>query len=223
MKTTTKGIFSSREEAGRQLTQKLESYRGSDAVVVGIPYGGVVVAATLAEELGLPLDVVLCRKIQHPGNHKKTIGSVAASEVFVQDCSRTIPQDYIYHQVILLRNAIRYERDLYRSGRPRKSLRGRTVIVVDEMLRSCDSIVACLLEITAQQPRNVIVAAPVVTAEAANSVRRQVDDLIFLRRVAPNGPVSDYFTEFPDVDRESVKALLAAADTRMGTGHEVVV
>lgn len=74
-----------RSLAGQLLSKKLEQFVSSDAIVVGVPRGGVVVASAVAEALGLPLHVLPCRKLRHPGDSKKAIGSVSLDEVALSD------------------------------------------------------------------------------------------------------------------------------------------
>jgi len=215
LKLFMKGLLQSREEAGHLLSHKLEGYKNSNAVVVGIPYGGVCVAAAVAESLSLPLDIIACRKIKHPAENKRCIGSVGAKDVVVHDSSQTIPQDYVSHQIALLRSVIQYEHKLYYPDSSPASLRYKTVILVDDILKSGDAILACLLEVKRQQPLKVIVAVPVVTAEAARLVRAQVDDIHFLRIMPVIHSGNDHYANFPKVDESKVKELLVAARRRV--------
>src|SRR5688572_14374594 len=94
-----------RKNAGKVLAQKITQTRLVDAVVVGVPTGGVVVAASIAEELGLPLEVMSCKSIQSP-DHTKYLGSVSSDEAFFHDRPNNIQQDSLYLQVATLRNEI---------------------------------------------------------------------------------------------------------------------
>ncbi|MET0734936.1 MAG: phosphoribosyltransferase family protein, partial [Microbacterium sp.] len=76
-------IFADRVDAGEQLAHELERWRGTDAVILGIPRGGVVVAAAVARELGLPLDVAVVRKLGSPSNEEYAIGAIAQGVRFV--------------------------------------------------------------------------------------------------------------------------------------------
>ena len=70
-------LFQDRHDAGKQLAERLHQYRGTDAIVLGLPRGGVVVAYEVARALDLPLDVVIVRKIGAPGNPEYAIGALA--------------------------------------------------------------------------------------------------------------------------------------------------
>ncbi|HEY0744657.1 MAG TPA: phosphoribosyltransferase family protein [Chryseosolibacter sp.] len=201
-------LFQNREEAGHQLGQLLAEYRNSNAIVVGIPHGGVSVASVVAAELISPLEVIPCRKIKHPADATKTIGSVSEDEVFIHDCSHTIPQDYVYHQILLLRNAMAAERKKYYGSIKPQSLRYRTVILVDDMLSTSDTILACLRDIKKQNPLKVVVAVPIVAAEAARVVSAEADDLKFIKMESVLDPSHEYFADYPRVDDKKVKQLL---------------
>jgi putative phosphoribosyl transferase len=211
MEAIIRPLWQDREQAGLLLSKKLNAFKGSNAIVIGIPYGGVCVAAVIAEALSLPLEVIACRKIPHPADSKRNIGSVSAHEVLMHDCSHTIPQDYVYHQIALIRNAIQYEWNFYYGKDSPASLTNKTVILVDDILKSADSMLACLREIQKQEPLQVIVVVPVVSADAARIVRSEADDIVFLRLEPVIYSANDHFEDYPDIDKTRVKELLNAA------------
>ena len=188
--------------------RSLPSYKETDAIVAGIPNGGVVVAANIAEVLFLPLTVWPCRRINDPTDSSKSIGSVCANDIFVRHCSRTIPQDYIYHQIAMLRSAIQYDQKEYYGNCGRDSLLGKTVILVDDLVQSSDSIMACIRGIRKMAPARVIVAVPVITAEAARSVRLHADDVVFLHLDPVIMSGNDIFGDFRRIENEEVRELL---------------
>lgn len=204
-------VMQDREEAGYLLSKKLASFKNTNAIVVGIPHGGVCVASAIADSLSLPLEVMPCRKIKDPGDGSKNIGSVSQDDVFIHDCARTIPQDYISHQIILLRNAISHENRKYYGDDQPASLRYRTVILVDDLLASSDTMMACLRGIKKHIPLKIIVAVPVVSAEAARIVGAEADDMQFLKMEASLASPDEYFADFPKVDDQKVKELLEAS------------
>jgi predicted phosphoribosyltransferase len=200
-----------REQAGSLLSRKLEGYRNTNAIVIGIPHGGVCVAAPIAESLSMPLQVMSCRQINHPADPKRSIGSVSPAEACIHDDGfHNIPQDYVFHQIALIRGVFRYERKLYYGDNNPPSVQYKTVIVVVDVLKSSDALLACLREIKKQQPLKVIVAVPVAAAEAARVVRSEVDDIVFLQLEPSISSARMFFMEFPKVDENRVKELLEA-------------
>lgn len=204
-------LLRDRKAAGLQLSKVLAEYKNSNAVVVGIPHGGVCVAAVIAEELSLPLEIMPCRRIKHPADGKRAIGSVSEDEVFIHDCSHTIPQDYVGHQIVLLKHAISHEVKKYYGDTTPQSFRYRTVILVDDILSGSDKMMACLKSIKRQAPLKVVIAVPIVAAEAAHIVGAEVDDIKFLKMEATLGSPLEYYAEFSKVDEKSVKALFEAS------------
>ena len=124
------------------------------------------------------------------------------------DCSYDIPQDYIYHQQVLLQNAIRYEQNFYYDDLPTETLLYKTIILVDDLLMNSDTMLACLRSLRKQRPLKIVVAVPIVAAEAALAIRSEADDMVFIKMQTRINLANDFFTEFPKVDRESVRELL---------------
>jgi predicted phosphoribosyltransferase len=191
-----------RVQAASLLAERLTAYKNTDAVVLAIPSGGFVVAYHLAKSLNLHLDVIPCGKIKHPSG-QADIGSVSLDEVIITDSSRDLPQDYIHHQVVLLQHALQAKDKFYRGDRPPENLMGKTVILVDDLLLSSHTILACLKTIDKQQPDKIIVAVPVIAQVVHREIAPAVDDLVFL--MMENESV---YENFDAVEEEEVKSLL---------------
>lgn len=208
MEWTRSIMIKDREQAGNQLSLRLNEYEHSHAVVVGIPYGGVCVASAIANNLGLDLEVMPCRKIKHPTERAKYIGSVCQNEACVHTYPNLVPQDYIYHQVALLRHAIQHSYDYYYGGVKPASLKYKTVILVDDVLQSSDTVLACLRGLRKQDPLKIVVAIPVVGAEPARAIRAESDEFIFLQMEPSPRPATEYFTDFRKIDDEKIRSML---------------
>ncbi|UII30658.1 hypothetical protein LVD17_20405 [Fulvivirga ulvae] len=205
----TEILLRDREHAGELLSMKLRACKEDpNTVVVGIPHGGVCVAWVIAENLKLPLEVMPCRKIKHPTDKNKNIGSVSYSEACIHDCPFDVPQDYIYHQMALLRHAINYQQKIYYGDTEPISLQYKTVILVDDILKARDTMIACLREIRKQNPLKIVVAVPVVNVEAARTISEETDDFIFLRMRNELEGLDRYYSSFPGVNDEEVRVLL---------------
>ncbi len=216
MQAVMDSLLQDRAQAGKLLSNKLSNYKNGNAVVVGIPHGGVCVAYSVAEALSLPMEILPCRGIKHPADHKKVIGSVSVNEVLIHDVPQNIPQDYIYHQIELIRSALRYEHHQYYGSSYPSSFLYKTVIVVDDVLHSSDSILACVRGIRKQRPLKIVVAVPVVAAEAARTVQAEVDEFIFLQMESVINSGKDYYENFPNVDARQVKELLEQSRKTVG-------
>ncbi|SKC83465.1 phosphoribosyltransferase family protein [Ohtaekwangia koreensis] len=198
-----------RREAGYLLGHKLDIYRYHDSVVVGIPHGGVEVASAIAEVLHIPLDVMPCRTIPHPADSRRSIGSISGDEVYIHDCSHTIPQDYISHQIATFRWEMMCENRQYHrtTGKP-ISLKHRQVILVNDELVCSDSMITCLRSIRNQNPSKIIVAVPVISVEAADVIGAEADEVIFLKKEVFPEFQDVYFVNNPTVDNVGIENLL---------------
>lgn len=198
----------SREEAGRSLSKRLRSYMNTDAIVVGIPSGGFRVASEIARKLSLTLAALPCRKIMHPANSRKIIGAISTSDVILCPCSDTVPQDYIYHQIGLLRNAIQHDCDRYYGDNFVSPFFDKTIILVDDVLQSAHGILACIETLKRDKPLKIIVAVPVVTAEAAGIVRAEADDIVFLQEDTVIDSPQDCFSDARKADPDEIDELI---------------
>jgi len=197
-----------RRTAGILLAQKLATLDLYNAVVVGVPHGGVCVAAEVADYFHLPLDVMMCRKISDPSDHSRTIGSVSRNEIVMHDQNGSIPQDYLYFQTIRLKNEIKFDNDFYYAEEPKLDFGFKTVILVDDILTSADTLLACIREIRNQGALKIIVAVPFVQSHAATIIQREVDDLVFLRIQQSIHSPTEYYSDFPEVKAWTVRKLL---------------
>jgi putative phosphoribosyl transferase len=174
-------MLQDRVQVAHLLAEKLLPFKNSDAVIVAVPKGGVPIGFALADVLNLPLEIVACKKIKHPAHGNQSIGSVSVDDLVIKEELRNIPQDYIFHQVILLQHTLRAKCEYYRGNNPVVSLAGRKVIVVDDVIQTGDTILACLKSIKKQDPGKIIMASSVATPEAAKIVANEVDEFISLQ------------------------------------------
>jgi predicted phosphoribosyltransferase len=170
-----------RKEAGRMLGEKLMWLKNSEASVVGVPYGGAVIGYHLAKILSLSFDVIACKSIPHPADPRKTIGSVSTDQVVIHDEGYDIPRDYIYHQIVRSQRALKAQQAFYRSGKPDElTIENEEVIVVGDILRSADSLIALIRTLRNQKPKKILVAASMVTPDALRQLASEIDEVVFL-------------------------------------------
>ena len=205
-------LVQDREQAGKLLAEKLKQYSGKNAVVVGASRGGACVASAIAEELDLPLVAIPCYQIKHPAISNRFIGCVSVDDQHLNEDVYDIPQDYIYHQMILLRNAICGELKFYYGDGKPEILHYKTVILVDEVLQTPGSMLPVLRSVKKEEPLKIVVAVPVVNPEAARVINEDVDDMVFLHMRRIQG--EEYYDDFHKVDKEEVMHLLQKAKKR---------
>ena len=210
-------LFVDRADAGRQLARRLLNLRGTDAVVVALPRGGVPVAAEVARGLRAPLDVIVVRKLGVPFQPECGFGAIGEG-------GATVIDDDVVRQARLTRQAIvgmeareraRLDRRVaqLRGGRPPVPLAGRIAVVVDDGIATGSTARAACLVARARGASRVIVAVPVGAAEAIASLRHDADEVVCLHSPAPFVAIGDWYQDFSQVADAEVTGLLGQAVT----------
>lgn len=208
-------IFQDRHEAGEQLAKALVEYAGTDCVVLAIPRGGVIVGEVVARALGVPLDVVVPRKIGAPGNPELGIGAVAPG-VRVIDPRMVdllgVTQGYLDRAIDVEEREIERRQHVYREGRPAVAVRDRVAIVVDDGVATGGTAVAALRWARAQGAVRVVLAVPVAPGAVLDRLREECDELVVLATPAPFFAVGEWYREFDQTgDDEVIESLARAA------------
>jgi putative phosphoribosyl transferase len=206
--------FASREDAGRQLVGLLRDENVAVDLVLGLPRGGVVVAAEVARELQKPLDTLIVRKIGHPINREFAVGALAEPDVVVLDDAslRRFPAIQAELDEIIAEETQRlreYQANFH--SLRRESLEGRAVLLVDDGIATGATAEAAIQSARQQKARNVTVAAPVASLGAMKRLRRVADAVIALKVDPFFNAVGQYYREFPQTTDEEVLALLRAS------------
>jgi putative phosphoribosyl transferase len=210
--------FSDRLDAGRQLARALSRYQGEDAVVYAIPRGGVVVGAEVAQDLGLPLDLVIVRKIGHPMQTEYAVGAVTDRGIEVWDTSElgfTSPH-WRTMQVNVQKTEGKRQRQLYLGGKEPLSVKDKVAIIVDDGLATGMTMKAAIKAIRQHKPRKVVVGVPTMPREAIEKIIKRVDELVVLHVPGQQfGAVGDYYDYFPQVTDSQVLKTLTKQSVRV--------
>ncbi len=204
-------VFASREDAGRRLGHHLRDLGAQADLVLGLPRGGVVVAAEVAHTLQLPLDVLIVRKIGHPWHREFAVGALAEGGAVVLD-ERSIGRnpliraeldDIIAEETERLR---RYQTKFHREGIP--ELAGKAVLLVDDGLATGATMEAAVLLLRKQDARRTIVAAPVASSSAVERLEQVANEVHVLRVDADFDAVGRYYEVFTQTTDEEVLEVL---------------
>ena len=208
------GKFPNRAEAGRQLAEKLTAYHGhANAIVLGLPRGGVPVAHEVAVRLGLPLDVFVVRKLGVPGYEELAMGAIASGNVLVlnDDVMRAVPNAEAILEAVRAREKVELQRreTRYRHGRPAPDLNGRVVILVDDGLATGATMRAATAALRRQGAGKIVVAVPVGAPETCHEIQAVADETICAIMPPYFHGVGQFYEDFSQTSDEEVRELLA--------------
>ncbi|OGG56932.1 hypothetical protein A3D71_02490 [Candidatus Kaiserbacteria bacterium RIFCSPHIGHO2_02_FULL_55_20] len=207
-------MFTDRQEAGKQLAQKLEAYRGKDAVVFALPRGGVIPGYEIAKVLGVPLDIIAVRKIGYPGNPEYAIGAIDGHGTTVLNETETAAVDKTWLAAEAGRQQQEAERrsTLYRGGKKPASAEGRVAILVDDGIATGLTMRLAVRSVKMQKPKEIIVAIPVAPPEAVEALYREGADEVLLLEPPEEflGAVGAHYIQFDQVGDDEVIRLMRA-------------
>lgn len=204
-------IFKDRIEAGKKLADALKTYkRARGTIVLGLPRGGVLVAAEVARILELPLDIVVPRKIGAEGNPEYAIGAITETGAVVWNEIEQRQADPEYLQKVIAQERAEAERRLtvYRGKREKRAVKGKIVILVDDGVATGLTMRAAIKFLREEEPSKIIVAVPHGAADSIFKLKEEADEVVAL--YAPNfyGAVGAFYESFSQVsDEEVVEAL----------------
>ena len=205
-------LFKNRKEAGWLLAKELGDLGGKETVALGIPRGGVIVAAEVSRLLSVELDVALSRKIGAPQNPEFAIGALSEDgRVFIDEAAAfQVGADKSYIQEITTKQLaeIAYRKEIYRKVRPKVYLKQRRVIVIDDGLATGATMQAALLSIRQEGPKSITVAVPVAPQESLEKIVGYADDVLCLRVPEYFAAVGQFYLEFTEVNDKEVLEIL---------------
>lgn len=207
-------MFEDRADAGRRLAGALSHLEGEDVVMLGIPRGGVVVAAEVARTRGWPLDIVIPRKVRAPGNQELGLGAVAPGVRVLDERmirSLRVAPDYLENEIAIEEEEIRRRSEAYRAGRPPLDLRGKVAVIVDDGVATGGTATAAVRWARAQGASRVVLAIPVAPAEAMANLAKEADEVVCLATPEPFYAVGQWYAHFPQTSDHEVIRLLEEA------------
>ncbi len=205
--------FADRAEGARALAEKLQNLKGqADTIVLGLPRGGVVTAAVVAEELALPLDIIVARKIGAPMSPELAVGALTADgavhlnkplmktlRVTEEDVAATIEAE---------REEAQRRQTTYRGDRLPLDMKNKVVVLVDDGIATGATVKAGVVAARKAGAKEVIVAVPVLPAETVNEMEAVADSVVYVMAPDDFMAVGQFYRDFPQVEDEEVIAIM---------------
>ena len=208
-----KYVFKDRSEAGRFLSQKLFKHKGSDSIILAITSGGLPVAFEIMQALSIPLDLIIVRKIQIPGNPEAGFGATNPDGDVILNQSLLnqigLTKEEIRTQIRTTDDVIRKREHVFRGDTPFPSIKNKIVYLVDDGLASGYTMLAAINFLKRRSPLKIIVAVPTASKRTVDSVLPEVDELVCLNiRSGYPFAVADAYEDWYDLTDEEVLELL---------------
>lgn len=208
-------MFADRRAAGHLLARALLRYAGMDAIVLGLPRGGVPVGDEIARTIGGTLDVWVARKLGAPTHPELGMGAIAEGPAVVLDRSilRLLGVSRAQLLGVARREMVEVRRrvERFRGGRPPPDVAGRTVILVDDGIATGGTMRAAIRAVKKRRPAHLIVAAPVAAPDVIAALRREVDDVVCLHQPVALHAIGLWYEDFRQVQDEEVVRILEHA------------
>lgn len=210
--------FSNRRQAGQLLAHQLKKLSGKNAVVLGIPRGGVIIANEIAITLKAELDIVLTHKLGAPGNKELAIGAISEKgHLFVNKSIAPYvgaDEQYIEQEKKFQLQQISRKVQMYRAVLQKTELNERIVIVTDDGIATGATMQAAIWAIQQEKPKLIILALPVGPKDSVKRLAKDADETICLKTPPFFDALSRFFMEFGQVEDEQLLEILRQADER---------
>ncbi len=205
--------FVDRVDSGIQLAEKLNAYKDNpDAIVIGLPRGGVVTAAEVAKKLNLPLDIVVPRKIGAPFNEELAVGAITQDGEIVWNerivKSLHLQPDDVADTIERERKEAQRRLDLYRGNRPPLNLKNKIALLIDDGIATGATMRAAIAYAKKQGAQKIIVGTPVATADTLMLLEPEVDQIISVLIPSTFLGIGAFYESFPQTEDDEVIALM---------------
>lgn len=207
-------LFHDRRDAGKQLAVRLQGYKNQkEAIVLGLARGGMVTADEVASALGLPLNVVVVRKIGAPNNEELALGAIAeiGEGVFNEQLIGLlgVSPSYLQREVARQKKILAERLALYRGKAPAPDLKGKTVILVDDGIATGASMRVAIESLLSAEIEKLVLAVPVAAPDSLRKLESLVDEVVCLSKPTFFEAVGAFYRVFDQVSDDEIIALLS--------------
>jgi len=204
-------IFKDRQDAGKKLALLLDNYKGTNAIVLALPRGGIIIGREVAEALNLPLDIIVTRKIGAPGNEEYAIGAIDihGNGVWNENERAYVDKRWLENKIMEEIREAERRWGTYRKGRGPLELKGKTVIIVDDGIATGLTMQAAVAYARQTNAKEVVVAVPVASTESVG-VLKEVVEVYVIETPVFFSAVGEWYEYFPQVSDQEVVSVLAS-------------
>jgi putative phosphoribosyl transferase len=203
--------FKNRFAAGEILASILRKYKNDQdgVTIIGIARGGVIVADRIAEKLNADFDIIVPRKIRSPHNSENAIGAIMHDGSLYLDRTLQVHHDNISNQYIDMEKSeqkkeIERRLSLYRPHSREYQITHRTVILVDDGIATGATMIATARWIRRQEPRRVVIAAPIAPKQVVKRLKEEADHIEVIRNPSKFKAVEQFYQEFAPVSDDQI-------------------
>jgi predicted phosphoribosyltransferase len=205
-------MFKDRTEAGKLLVSAISKYNLSNAIVLAIPRGGVVVAAEISKAYKLPLRLIFVKKVGHPNNPEFSIGAIGQDENQIE-LDSDFTQNEIVDQLRNARSKMQKQFRTYGHVYSDRNLKDKVVLLVDDGAATGNSILFSIKELKKIPVKTIVVLLPVCPADTFNKIAQIADDLVCLEVPVNFNAVGQFYEDFQQVaDDEVLKIVKTYSD-----------
>ncbi|MDX9917169.1 MAG: phosphoribosyltransferase family protein [Gudongella sp.] len=204
-------MFKDRSDAGKKLAELLLEYSSEETVVFALPRGGVAVAAEIAKAIDAPLDIIITKKIGHPSNPEYAVCALAedGGPICNQSELERLGNQWLEDEKKKARDEILRRRKEYLGDTSRINVENKIAIIVDDGIATGLTMIASIEEMKRHNPKEIVVAIPVVPHLTALRLEGMVDRLVSIESTSNFlGALSAYYDDFTQVGDDEVKNIL---------------
>jgi putative phosphoribosyl transferase len=170
-------MYTDRIQAGLALAAALKKFKGTKAVILAVPRGGVPVAYVIAKQLNLPLDIVLIKKLGHPQHPEYAIGAVNISDRILVH-HEGVSDEYIEEQTLRIRERLRQMYHRFRGNKPEVNITGKIALIVDDGIATGRTLASAVSLTRKSKPSEIVIAVPVASERAVKYLSAYADEII---------------------------------------------
>jgi len=196
-------MYYDRIDAGLILAKELMKYKNDPGVVLAVPRGGVPIAYYVATQLGFPMDLLLTKKIGHPGNSEYAIGAVSLTDRFVVP-HEDVSQEYIDMETEMIRIKLKEMYVKFMGDKDPEPIKDKTVIVIDDGIATGNTLLSTISMLKKSEPAKIIIAVPVASQNAINKLSGLVDEIVCPLIPDTFYGVGGFYKNFDQVSDEEV-------------------